>query len=66
MLNILFSLQCSVTCGDGVETRSAKCMDHSGRTTDDSQCDENEKEVQRPCWIQHCPMWKVGDWTPVS
>ncbi|XP_073974376.1 ADAM metallopeptidase with thrombospondin type 1 motif A isoform X2 [Rhodnius prolixus] len=57
---------CSVTCGDGVETRSAKCMDHSGRTTDDSQCDENEKEVQRPCWIQHCPMWKVGDWTPCS
>uniref|UniRef100_A0A023EZL6 Putative a disintegrin and metalloproteinase with thrombospondin motifs 9 n=1 Tax=Triatoma infestans TaxID=30076 RepID=A0A023EZL6_TRIIF len=58
---------CSATCGAGMETRSAECMDHSGRTTNDVVCDKNKKEVvQRPCWLQDCPKWEPVDWTPCS
>ncbi|VDM51778.1 unnamed protein product [Angiostrongylus costaricensis] len=57
---------CSVTCGDGVQTRDALCVDRNGRQVDSARCNHRERIVQKPCSRPACPSWKVGEWTQCS
>ncbi|KAL3982766.1 Thrombospondin type 1 domain family protein [Acanthocheilonema viteae] len=57
---------CSVSCGDGIETRDAVCTDLSGRTLDQSLCDRRERIVQKPCHRMACPSWHLGSWSVCS
>lgn len=57
---------CSVTCGDGIQTREAICVDRDGRSLDSGRCNYRERIVQKPCSRPACPSWKVGEWTQCS
>ncbi|PIO64423.1 thrombospondin type 1 domain protein, partial [Teladorsagia circumcincta] len=57
---------CSVTCGDGIQTREAICVDRDGRPLDSARCSYRERIVQKPCSRPACPSWKVGEWTQCS
>jgi len=60
MLTTVLVVQCSVTCGDGVQSRDVSCA-HEGL------CDEEQRPVDRrlcdtgPCWH-----WVTGPWGEVS
>lgn len=58
--------RCSQTCGDGIEIRSARCIDEHNETQPDSLCDIKLKLVSRPCNSSPCPHWEVGNWTKCS
>ena len=58
--------QCSVTCGGGVQTRKAHCVDLNGRVIHDSNCPPEEKILRQSCHMESCPRWEVGEWTPVN
>uniref|UniRef100_A0A8D8Q3J5 A disintegrin and metalloproteinase with thrombospondin motifs 9 n=1 Tax=Cacopsylla melanoneura TaxID=428564 RepID=A0A8D8Q3J5_9HEMI len=57
---------CSKTCGTGVETRTAVCIDDYEREVDESQCSASEKIIQRVCGTSKCPQWAVGEWSECS
>ncbi|KJH45427.1 thrombospondin type 1 domain protein [Dictyocaulus viviparus] len=57
---------CSVTCGDGIQTREALCVNGEGRQIDSDKCNYRERIVQKPCSRPACPSWKVGEWTQCS
>lgn len=57
---------CSVSCGDGIETRDASCADLQGHTIDTSLCDRRERIVQKPCHRAPCPSWRLGTWSACS
>uniref|UniRef100_A0A9J2P3P8 Peptidase M12B domain-containing protein n=1 Tax=Ascaris lumbricoides TaxID=6252 RepID=A0A9J2P3P8_ASCLU len=57
---------CSVSCGEGFETRDAVCVDREGRQLDQSRCDRRERIVQKPCNRSACPSWRLGAWSPCS
>ncbi|VDK44900.1 unnamed protein product [Anisakis simplex] len=57
---------CSVSCGEGIETRDAICVDRKGRELDQIRCDRRERIVQKPCNRSACPSWRVGSWSPCS
>ncbi|KAI5734300.1 hypothetical protein M8J77_004856 [Diaphorina citri] len=57
---------CSKSCGTGVETRSAVCIDDYGREVDESQCSAAEKIIQRVCGTSKCPQWSVDKWSACS
>ena len=48
-LNIL---QCSSSCGNGIERRVVKCLHSSGQFLDDSRCSQEN----RPAEERHCEM----------
>ena len=55
-----FLLQCSVSCGDGVISRSVECSGNRGK------CDVQTKPTSTAsCNLGSCPVWKVGDWGQV-
>ncbi|XP_066550939.1 papilin isoform X2 [Amia ocellicauda] len=58
--------QCSVSCGEGQQTRSVVCLGASGARLQDFSCSSLPKEatVQR-CKERSCPQlisWHIGDW----
>ncbi|XP_033214669.1 A disintegrin and metalloproteinase with thrombospondin motifs 9 isoform X2 [Belonocnema kinseyi] len=57
---------CSVTCGGGMQRRSASCIDSKGRPVSDEKCASQEKIVTQICGQETCPKWDFGDWTPCS
>ncbi|CAI4221397.1 unnamed protein product [Auanema sp. JU1783] len=57
---------CSVTCGVGIQTREAKCVDRENRLLDNGKCNYRERIVQKPCNRPSCPTWKIGEWTTCS
>lgn len=61
-----FCHQCSLTCGGGVQTRKAHCVDLNGRVIADSNCPIEERVLRQSCHMESCPRWEVGEWTPVN
>lgn len=59
-------LQCSQTCGGGIQTRKAHCVDLNGRVIQDGHCPADEKILRQSCHVESCPRWEVGEWTPVN
>ncbi|XP_011349537.1 A disintegrin and metalloproteinase with thrombospondin motifs 9 isoform X3 [Ooceraea biroi] len=57
---------CSVSCGSGVQTRSAICVDSNERQVRDENCAGQEKHFNNICVKKACPKWDLGDWTPCS
>lgn len=56
---------CSVSCGGGVQFRSAKCVDSNERQVRDENCARQEKHLKRICSQEACPRWDLGEWSPV-
>ena len=57
---------CSITCGGGMQIRSASCVDSKDRPVLDEKCSSQEKIVTQICGQEICPKWDFGDWTPVG
>ncbi|XP_022802291.1 A disintegrin and metalloproteinase with thrombospondin motifs 18-like isoform X3 [Stylophora pistillata] len=57
---------CSTTCGQGVRTRSARCIRSDDKTpASDAAC--GEKIVSESCQVKDCPSdWHTTDWSPCS
>ena len=66
------SLQCSVSCGEGLRQREVICMkklqDDSLQILHPSQCLENEKpDTEELCTQEHCgTLWYMTDWSKVK
>lgn len=62
-------MQCSASCGVGVQNREVYCrLKGSGRVRDDA-CDVGQRPAQaRPCQRADCSpyTWEAGDWEEVS
>ena len=59
---------CNVTCGGGLQTRAALCMDlTTNQQADASHCDATPVTTQ-PCNVQLCPslQWLYGNWSDCS
>ena len=47
--------QCSVTCGEGIQTRFVVCTLLDRQTASEVQCDvDNKPETERPCSMDKC------------
>ncbi|XP_034940467.1 A disintegrin and metalloproteinase with thrombospondin motifs 9 isoform X2 [Chelonus insularis] len=57
---------CSVSCGGGMQMRTATCIDSKGRMVPDSKCNAAEKILKRSCGQETCPQWHLGEWSPCS
>ncbi|XP_015439525.1 PREDICTED: A disintegrin and metalloproteinase with thrombospondin motifs 9 [Dufourea novaeangliae] len=57
---------CSVTCGNGVQHRTAICVNSNERHVPANNCDRQEKHLTRPCAQTVCPKWDFGNWDPCS
>lgn len=62
----ILPLQCTATCGNGAQKRSAVCADSHGQEVDSSYCSEKDIVTERMCNTQPCPLWRVLDWTGCS
>ncbi|XP_076172003.1 A disintegrin and metalloproteinase with thrombospondin motifs 9 isoform X2 [Ptiloglossa arizonensis] len=57
---------CSVTCGGGVQYRTAVCVHSNGRPVSEDNCARQEKHLRRTCGQDACPKWDFGKWTACS
>ncbi|XP_024868188.1 A disintegrin and metalloproteinase with thrombospondin motifs 9 isoform X1 [Temnothorax curvispinosus] len=57
---------CSVSCGGGVQLRSAICVDSNERQVRDENCVRQEKHLKRTCNQEACPKWDLGEWSSCS
>lgn len=56
-----FSLQCSVACGQGIRTRSVKCLGPG--IGDSNDCPQDEKPAyEEVCDMGHCATGLSGSW----
>ncbi|VDP08363.1 unnamed protein product [Soboliphyme baturini] len=58
--------ECSKTCGEGLASRSAWCVDSKNNVLDDSMCIKEQKIVSKPCHVTDCPHWQLGEWSQCS
>lgn len=56
---------CSVSCGDGVQLRSAICVDSNEQRVADENCSQHEKHLKKICNQEACPKWDLREWNPV-
>ncbi|XP_039269735.2 A disintegrin and metalloproteinase with thrombospondin motifs 9-like [Styela clava] len=60
-----WKVECSVTCGNGIETRSRKCLDSNDYVVDTSLCTSGTSRVQRKCTLERCrtePEYRWSAW----
>ncbi|KAK2580485.1 hypothetical protein KPH14_006224 [Odynerus spinipes] len=57
---------CSVTCGGGIQYRSATCVDSNDRQLPDETCTGQEKHLKKMCGQEACPKWALGEWSACS
>ncbi|XP_018310553.1 A disintegrin and metalloproteinase with thrombospondin motifs gon-1 isoform X1 [Mycetomoellerius zeteki] len=57
---------CSVSCGGGVQLRSAICVDSNERQVRNENCAKQEKHLKRTCNQEACPKWDLGEWSQCS
>ena len=57
---------CSLTCGGGIQYRTAVCVDSEAKTLDDGKCFAIASETTQKCGKEDCPKWRTGDWTEVT
>ncbi|XP_073798559.1 A disintegrin and metalloproteinase with thrombospondin motifs 20 isoform X1 [Danio rerio] len=55
--------QCSKTCGRGVRTRQAICMNNLGRRLVERECETQQKVLSEPCSDVPCPDWTASTWS---
>ncbi|XP_045465321.1 A disintegrin and metalloproteinase with thrombospondin motifs 9 isoform X2 [Harmonia axyridis] len=59
--------QCSQSCGGGIQTRTAECVDtKSNEPLDEDKCRGIEKTTKRECKDNECPKWITTDWSQCS
>ena len=63
---MLFSPQCSKTCGRGSRRRESYCMNNLGRRLVDRECNEYQRGDTEACNEQLCPKWTVSEWSEVG
>ncbi|KAM4650990.1 A disintegrin and metalloproteinase with thrombospondin motifs 15 [Discoglossus pictus] len=56
--------ECSVSCGNGQQTRSVECRDPWEQPASDCQA-SLRPAAMRTCG-DPCPIWEAGEWTPCS
>ena len=61
----VYVIQCSASCGSGVQYREAKCVDMNGAIMADSDCDPDAQVKAQSCNNDPCPTWVAGSWTGV-
>ena len=54
-------LQCSVTCGNGVRTRTVECTGGKGKCNNRTQPHSTAR-----CYLGSCPEWNVGTWSQIK
>ena len=62
-------LACSKSCGGGISTRNVYCVQVMGDGSfkpSDQDCLDEKPASKKPCNQFPCPIWKAGDWAPVS
>ncbi|KAG7202290.1 hypothetical protein KM043_018623 [Ampulex compressa] len=57
---------CSVSCGGGIQFRTATCVDSDSRPMHDESCAGQEKHLKKICGQEVCPKWDLGEWSPCS
>ncbi|RXN17868.1 A disintegrin and metallo ase with thrombospondin motifs 20 [Labeo rohita] len=55
--------QCSKSCGHGVRTRQAYCMNNLGRRLVERECNEQQRVLSEPCNDVPCPDWSASEWS---
>ncbi|XP_078504179.1 A disintegrin and metalloproteinase with thrombospondin motifs 20 [Lissotriton helveticus] len=55
--------KCSRTCGTGMKSRDAYCMNNFGQRVADGECNEHQKISKQNCNDLSCPEWTTSDWS---
>ncbi|XP_073476043.1 A disintegrin and metalloproteinase with thrombospondin motifs 20 [Aquarana catesbeiana] len=55
--------QCSRSCGNGVQSREAYCMNNLEYRLVDRECNEDHKIVTQTCNEHSCPAWITSEWS---
>ncbi|XP_067307940.1 A disintegrin and metalloproteinase with thrombospondin motifs 15 [Pseudorasbora parva] len=56
--------KCSVTCGNGVQSRLIQCLDSDGETA--THCDGTQMPSTMRVCGDPCPTWSIGEWSSCS
>uniref|UniRef100_A0A4W5Q7T2 ADAM metallopeptidase with thrombospondin type 1 motif, 15b n=1 Tax=Hucho hucho TaxID=62062 RepID=A0A4W5Q7T2_9TELE len=56
--------ECTVTCGNGLQSRRVQCTDPEGKTATD--CDGLQRPAATRVCGDPCPMWDIGQWSSCS
>ncbi|GAB1597885.1 A disintegrin and metalloproteinase with thrombospondin motifs 9-like, partial [Argonauta hians] len=57
---------CSKSCGTGIQTRRAYCLDDRNERLPDTECNIQNKINQQICNDHRCASWTFGDWSGCS
>lgn len=59
---------CSKSCGGGIATRTATCVDQGGNAVGDALCAAHAAETTTSCNVDACPTysWQAGTWGACS
>ncbi|XP_029473156.1 A disintegrin and metalloproteinase with thrombospondin motifs 20 [Rhinatrema bivittatum] len=55
--------QCSKSCGRGVRSREAYCMNNFGHRLANGECNEHQKIVTQSCSEASCSEWATSEWS---